>query len=93
MRNRITISFLAEDHDILEHLQSIRDQGQSMSGYIRNLIEKDMRGIPNNNSIDVLAQAIADKLGSGQVVTNAKKPTDLSESVGFEEKMIIDKLF
>lgn len=93
MRNRITISFLAEDHDIIAHLQTIRDQGQSISGYIRNLIHNDMMNNPNNNSIDALAQAIADKLGAVQIVTNAEKPTDHNESVGLEEKMIIDQLF
>ncbi|MBD8034588.1 hypothetical protein [Solibacillus merdavium] len=86
MRNRITISFLAEDHDIVAHLQSIREQGQSISGYIRNLIHKDMRGIPNNISIDAVAQAIADKLGAVQIVTNAEKPTVQSEQVDFDEK-------
>lgn len=93
MRNRITISFLAEDHDIIAHLQTIRNQGQSISRYIRNLIHNDMMNTPNNNSIDALAQAIADKLGAVQIVNNAEKPTDHYESVGFEEKMIIDQLF
>lgn len=93
MRNRITISFLAEDHDIVEHLQSVRKQGQSISGYIRNLIHNDMTSTSNNNSIDVLAQAIADKLGTVQVVTNAEKPTVQFEQVDFEVKTTVERLF
>lgn len=93
MRNRITISFLSEDRDIVEHLQSVREQGQSLSCYIRNLIRNDMNGTISNNSVDALAQAIAEKLGSVQVVPHAEKPTNHSELVGIEEKMIIERLF
>ncbi len=93
MRNRITISFLAEDHDIIAHLQTIREQGQNLSCYIRNLIRNDMNKAIPNNSVDALAQAIADKLGAVQVIANTEKPTDQNESVDFEEKMIIDQLF
>lgn len=93
MRNRITISFLAEDQHIVAHLQTIRDQGQSISGYIRTLIHNDMMNTPNNNSIDALAQAIADKLGAIQVIANVEKPVDDESSISFEQKMIIDQLF
>lgn len=93
MRTRLTISFLSEDHDLIEHLQSVREQGQNLSSYIRNLIRNDMNGSIPNNSVDALAQAIADKLGAVQVIENVDKPTDQSESIGFEEKMIIDQLF
>ncbi|WP_341299717.1 hypothetical protein MHB44_14340 [Lysinibacillus sp. FSL H8-0500] len=64
-----------------------------MSCYIRNLIRNDMNRTIPNNSIDALAQAIADKLGAVQVIENVEKPTDHNESVDFEEKMIIDQLF
>ena len=92
MRNRITISFLEDDHALITHLQSVREQGQSISGYIRNLIYKDMNGAISNNSVDALAQAIADKLGAVQII-NTEKPTDHNESVDFETKMTIDQLF
>lgn len=92
MRNRITISFLAEDHDIIEHLQAVREHGQNLSSYIRNLIRNDMNGAIPNNSIDSLAQAIADKLGAVQII-NTEKSTDHNESVDFETKMTIDQLF
>lgn len=93
MRNRITISFLEDDHSLITHLQSVREQGQSISGYIRNLIYKDMNGAISNNSVDALAQAIADKLGAVQVIANTEKPTDHNESVDFETKMTVDQLF
>lgn len=92
MRTRLTISFLTEDHDLIEHLQSVREQGQNLSSYIRNLIRNDMNEAIPNNSVDALAQAIAEKLGTVQIVTNAEKPTG-DESVDFETKMIIDQLF
>lgn len=92
MRNRITISFLTEDHDLMEHLQTVREQGQNLSCYIRNLIRNDMNRTIPNNSVDALAQAIADKLGAVQII-NTEKPTDNNESVDFETKMTIDQLF
>ncbi|MFC5542793.1 hypothetical protein ACFPOH_13870 [Ureibacillus suwonensis] len=64
-----------------------------MSCYIRNLIRNDMNGTIPNNSVDALAQAIADKLGAVQVIANAEKPTDDESPIGFEEKSIIDQLF
>lgn len=93
-RKRITISFLSEDRDIIKHLQTIREQRQiNISCYIRELIRNDMNGSPSNNSVDALAQAIAEKLNAVQIVSAEKKPTDGIASVGFEEKMIIDQLF
>lgn len=93
MRNRITISFLEDDHALITHLQSVREQGQSISGYIRNLIYKDMNGAISNNSVDALAQAIADKLGAVQIGANVEKPTDDESPIDFETKMTVDQLF
>ena len=93
---RITIGFQAEDHDLIEHLQEIREQRQiNVSSYIRELIRNDMHAqSPANYSIDDLAQALAEKLGAMQIGTTEKKPTDdVTSPIGLEEKLLIDQLF
>ncbi|RKQ13339.1 hypothetical protein [Ureibacillus endophyticus] len=77
----------------MEHLQTVREQGQSLSCYIRNLIRNDMNRTIPNNSVDALAQAIADKLGAVQVIANVEKPIDDDSPISLEDKMIIDQLF
>lgn len=90
-RERITISFLAEDEDIIEHLQKIKTE-RTISSYIRHLIRQDMLANPPINNLDKLAEMIASKLSNGTINISPKqeKPT---ESVSLEDKIIIETLF
>lgn len=91
-RERITISFLAEDADIIEHLQQIKTE-RTISSYIRNLIRQDMLGNTPINNVDKLAEIIASKLSNGtlQIPSIQEKPTEMT--VSLEDKLIIDNLF
>ena len=91
-RERITISFLAEDADIIEHLQKIKTE-RTISSYIRHLIRQDMLANPPINDLDKLAEVIARKLSNGtlQIPSRQEKPTEIT--VSLEDKLIIDNLF
>lgn len=91
-RERITISFLAEDADIIEHLQKIKTE-RTISSYIRHLIRQDMLGNPPINNFDKLAEMIASKLSNGTINISPiqEKPTEMS--VSLEDKLIINNLF
>lgn len=91
-RERITISFLSEDADIIEHLQQIKTE-RTISSYIRHLIRQDMLANPQINNLDKLAEMIASKLSNDtlQIPSIEKKPTDIT--VSLEDKLIIDNLF
>lgn len=91
-RERITISFLAEDADIIEHLQQIKTE-RTISSYIRHLIRQDMLVNPPINNLDKLAEMIASKLCNGtlQISSKQEKPSEIS--VSLEDKSIIDSLF
>ncbi|MEK5233483.1 hypothetical protein MHB42_17400 [Lysinibacillus sp. FSL K6-0232] len=91
-RERITISFLAEDADIIEHLQMIKTE-RTISSYIRHLIRQDMLGTPHINNLDKLAETIVNKLSNGtlQIPSIQEKPTEMS--VSLEDKSLINQLF
>lgn len=91
-RERITISFLAEDADIIKHLQKIKTD-RTISSYIRHLIRQDMNGNPPINTLDQLADKIASKLANSNLSLPSKqeKPTEIT--VSMEDKFIIDSLF
>lgn len=91
-RERITISFLAEDADIIEHLQKIKTE-RTLSSYIRYLIRQDMNGNPPINTLDQLADKIASKLANSNLSLPSKqeKPTEMT--VTLEDRLIIDNLF
>lgn len=91
-RERITISFLAEDADIIEHLQQIKTE-RTISSYIRYLIRQDMLANPPINNLEKLAEVIASKLSNGtlQISSKQEKPTEMT--VSLEDKSIIDSLF
>lgn len=91
-RERITISFLAVDVDIIEHLQQIKAE-RTISSYIRHLIRQDILGNPPVNDLDQLADKIASKLNNSNTHLSLKqeKPTEITVSV--EDKSIIDRLF
>lgn len=91
-RERITISFLAEDADIIEHLQQIKTE-RTISSYIRHLIRQDMLANPPINNLEKLAEVIARKLSNGtlQISSKQEKPSEMS--VSLEDKSIINSLF
>ena len=92
-RERITISFLAEDADIIEHLQQIKTE-RNISSYIRHLIRQDMLGNPPANNLDQLADKIASKICNEYLTFPSSphiKPTEME--VSLEDKSIIDTLF
>lgn len=91
-RERITISFLAEDADIIEHLQQIKTE-RTISSYIRHLIRQDMLANPPINNLEKLAEVIASKLSNGtlQISSKQEKPTEMT--VSLEDKNIIESLF
>lgn len=91
-RERITISFLSEDADIIEHLQQIKTE-RTISSYIRHLIRQDMLGTPHINNLDKLAETIVNKLSNGtlQIPSIQEKPTEMS--VSLEDKSLINQLF
>lgn len=90
-RERITISFLAEDADIIEHLQQIKTE-RTISSYIRNLIRQDMLANPTINNLDKLAEIIASKLSNGNLNISPIQETS-TQTVSLENKLIIDNLF
>lgn len=92
-RERITISLLTEDSDIIEHLHAIKSD-RSISSYIRHLIRQDMLGNPTINNLDQLADKIASKLTNSNLPPSSSpqiKPTEMA--VSLEDKSIIDTLF
>ncbi|MEC1748060.1 hypothetical protein [Schinkia azotoformans] len=91
-RERITISFLAEDADITEHLQQIKTE-RTISSYIRHLIRQDMLANPPINNLEKLAEMIARKLSNStlQIPSIQEKPTEMT--VSLEDKSIIESLF
>jgi hypothetical protein len=91
-RERITISFLAEDADIIEHLQKIKTEG-TVSSYIRHLIRQDMTGNPTINNLDKLAEMIASKLSNGTLNISPIQETPTEMSVSLEDKSLINQLF
>lgn len=90
-RERITISFLAEDADIIEHLQQIKTE-RTISSYIRHLIRQDMLANPPINNVDKLAEIIASKLSNGNLNISPIQETP-TQTVSLEDKLIIDNLF
>ncbi|MEL3961895.1 hypothetical protein MKZ01_11500 [Lysinibacillus endophyticus] len=90
-RERITISFLAEDADIIEHLQQIKTE-RTISSYIRHLIRQDMLANPPINNLEKLAEVIASKLSNGNLNISPIQETS-TQTVSLEDKLIIDNLF
>lgn len=91
-RERITISFLAEDDDIIEHLQKIKTK-RTISSYIRHLIRQDMLGNPPINDLEKLAEMIASKLSNRDLSFSLPKEKFIEIEVSLEDKSLIDKLF
>lgn len=91
-RERITISFLAEDADIIEHLQKIKTE-RTISSYIRHLIRQDMLANPPINNLEKLAEVIARKLNNGIPQTSLKQEKPSEMSVSLEDKSLINQLF
>ncbi|MFH5781511.1 hypothetical protein [Heyndrickxia oleronia] len=91
-RERITISFLAEDADIIEHLQQIKTE-RTISSYIRHLIRQDMLGNPPINDLEKIAEMIAKKLNNGNLNISPIQETPTEMSVSLEDKLIINNLF
>lgn len=91
-RERITISFLAEDVDIVEHLHKIKTE-RNISSYIRHLIRQDMLGNPPANNLDQLADKIASKLANSNVSLSLQKENPTEIAVSLEDKSIINSLF
>lgn len=91
-RERITISLLTDDNDIIEYLHTIKPE-RTISSYLRQLIRQDMLGNPSTNNLDQLADKIAFKLIRDNVslVSPKDEPTEIT--VSFEDKNIIDGLF
>lgn len=90
---RISISFLAEDRDIIEHLNNIKNE-RSVSSYIRQLIHQEMLGTPSIHNAEKLAELIASKLSNSTLHISPKqedKPTKIT--VSLEDKLIINNLF
>lgn len=90
-RERITISFLAEDADIIEHLQNIKTN-RTISSYVRHLIRQDMLGNSPVNNLDQLADKIASKLANSKSLSFQKEKTT-EITVSLEDKSIINSLF
>lgn len=90
-RERITISFLAEDADIIEHLQNIKTN-RTISSYVRHLIRQDMLGNSPVNNLDQLADKIASKLANSKSLSFQKEKTT-EIAVSLEDKSIINSLF
>jgi hypothetical protein len=91
-RERITISFLAEDADIIGHLQEIKTE-RTISSYIRHLIRQDMLANSPINNLEKLAEMIASKLSNGNLNISPIQETPTEMSVSLEDKLIIDNLF
>lgn len=91
-RERITISFLAEDADIIKHLQQIKTE-RTISSYIRHLIRQDMLANPPINNLDKLAEVIARKLSNGTLRISSKQEKPYEMSVSSEDKSLINQLF
>lgn len=91
-RERITVSFLAEDLDILEHLQQVKTE-RTLSSYIRHLIRQDMLGNPPINNVDKLAEMIVSKLSNGTIHIPPIQETPSEISVSLEDKSLINQLF
>ena len=91
-RERITISFLAEDADIIEHLQNIKTN-RTISSYVRHLIRQDMLGNSPVNNLDQLADKIASKLANSNISLSRQKEKPTEIAVSLEDKSIINSLF
>lgn len=91
-RERITISFLAEDADIIDYLQKIKTE-RTVSSYIRYLIRQDMLGNPPINDLEKIAEMIAKKLNNGNLNISPIQETPTEMSVSLEDKLIINNLF
>jgi len=91
-RERITISLLTEDSDILEHLDTIKSE-RTISSYLRHLIRQDMLGNPSTNNLDQLAEILANKLLKEPLMLSyqQEKPTEIV--VDLEDISIINGLF
>lgn len=91
-RERITISLLADDNDIFEHLHTIKSE-RTISSYLRHLIRQDILGNPSTNNLDQLADKIAFKLIRDNVSLASPKDDPTEITVSFGDKNIIDGLF
>lgn len=91
-RERITISLLTEDSDILEHLHTIKSE-RTISSYLRHLIRQDMLGNPSTNKLDQLAEILANILLKEPLMLSyqQEKPTEIV--VDLEDISIINGLF
>ncbi|MFB5088361.1 hypothetical protein PGC35_14340 [Psychrobacillus sp. PGGUH221] len=91
-RERITISLLTEDSDILEHLHTIKSE-RTISSYLRHLIRQDMLGNPSTNNLDQLAEILANILLKEPLMLSyqQEKPTEIV--VDLEDISIINGLF
>lgn len=88
---RITISLLPSDKDLISHLENVR-QSQSISPYIRQLIRNDMEKEEVETDIDAVVAKVLEKLnanGSFVKVPNQEVKTEMSE----EQKDIISFIF
>ncbi|MCI1592656.1 MULTISPECIES: hypothetical protein [Bacillaceae] len=91
-RERITISFLTEDDDIIEHLQKTKTE-RTISSYIRHLIRQDMNDNPPINNLDQLADKIASKIANSNLSLPSKQEKPSEMSVSLEDKSLINQLF
>lgn len=91
-RERLTISLLTEDSDILEHLHTIKSE-RTISSYLRYLIRQDMLNNPPINNLDQLAEKIVRKLSNSELsfASTSEKTARIAESL--EDMSIINTLF
>lgn len=91
-RERITISLLTEDNDIIEHLYTIKSE-RTISSYLRHLIRQDLIGNPSTNNLDQLADKIVHKLIKDNVTISSTPENYAKNTASLEDKSIIDGLF
>ncbi|MEK3976197.1 hypothetical protein [Psychrobacillus sp. FSL K6-1267] len=91
-RERITISLLTDDNDIIGHLHTIKSE-RTISSYLRHLIRQDMLNNPPINTLDQLAEEIVRKLSNSELsfASTSEKTTKIAESL--EDMSIINTLF
>lgn len=91
-RERVTISFLPSDYELVLHLKAVRNT-RNISNYLRDLIRKDMNGNWTGNDIEKIILTLANTIGKETSTISKNPPPQNAPHIVIEDRNLIKNLF
>lgn len=91
-RERVTISFLPSDYELVTHLKAVRNT-RNISNYLRDLIRKDMNGSWTGNDIEKIILNLANTIGKETPTPSINTPSKTTPHIDIEDRNLIENLF